>query len=820
MLSSDFMIISPSTEWDIEFFRPNKEYSPFDIAYNVVAHNEYINNYISSNNSKIYINEKLMLSSYKGGSDTWQRCFKAVECNCDEVANIIIYTYEAIRLWVNGVLVYNYRLLYPCNLKIQLNKGINIFCLEFYSGKSEQAFEIHICAETENFNNSSLSLFVKNNYLIDNHNCILTDKNLTYSYIDEDEYMFILSCCDTSLVTVSKEYTLDIYAKYNPDNGIYNDYDTTKSLYTYQGKFGHIEKVDLNSLRNSLPNDVYAVQLSFRYTHNKKTVYFKRDITIKNFQNYLNQISKIVGEMIENESLSVFDKWYFEYYFDKIPLSFWYADMCSILIKLKNQGMNIELEYKENIIQNKKRLVFKSKLDRQYEYIEYVLPVNYNSSSKYPLLIICSAYYHDFHSHEFYDQNEYIVADISGRGILTGSYIDEVQFFESLEYILSMCSVNLDKIFLTGFSNGAYTAWTLAQNYPDRFAGILLGSGTPDIDKLKNLCNMKVITLSSKEDKLYKHTYEIPIQTLNQYGNINGYIISSLSHSQLYLCIFNKVIINDLFSFSNKKNKDQVLFLTRDINHNKIDDLIIEEIDKRNNYAAVQIKRTHKQVNINTIGVKQISYYNAFDDKLIINKKEIKTESKLNFYKILDDIEVNKSSFIKNNFTGLGWAQVYLGPLVVCCNEKSIVNSLANSFAKPYSMGYDTNLNVKYPILKNISNNNTNIIYIDFRGDNYEYEKVKDIFPIKCLADSFIYMNHVYNCDYSIIQIIKYHHDNYYVSVTSNNESHFKKNIVFRKVILSSYTNGFNPYLNCESLIFMNDKYYMIKYYGDELIEI
>jgi predicted esterase len=72
-----------------------------------------------------------------------------------------------------------------------------------------------------------------------------------------------------------------------------------------------------------------------------------------------------------------------------------------------------------------------------------------------------------------------------------------------IENVISIYNIDIDRIFLSGFSNGAIGAYHLGTKYPNLFAGIIPISGLPlNRELLKNLSNLPILILHGTKDSL------------------------------------------------------------------------------------------------------------------------------------------------------------------------------------------------------------------------------------------------------------------------------------------------------------------------------
>jgi len=123
------------------------------------------------------------------------------------------------------------------------------------------------------------------------------------------------------------------------------------------------------------------------------------------------------------------------------------------------------------------------------------LPKKYESSNKYPLLLSFSIGVD--HWKKYADKYDFIFvhADCGGYTVLA-----------LREKIIQNYSVNKNKIYLTGFSAGAYRSATIIIDQPQSFAGAILASGgskpyRDDVDYAKQANKRFFITLGEDDFK-------------------------------------------------------------------------------------------------------------------------------------------------------------------------------------------------------------------------------------------------------------------------------------------------------------------------------
>lgn len=90
--------------------------------------------------------------------------------------------------------------------------------------------------------------------------------------------------------------------------------------------------------------------------------------------------------------------------------------------------------------------------------------------------------------------------------------------------------------------------WAQAQAYPHKFAGIFPISGAPYLPNLRNLSNMKVMNLSSANERPYKNNYAAPDKYLKNHKDYIGLCSDNQTHVTLNRAWFNYKSFNKLLS--------------------------------------------------------------------------------------------------------------------------------------------------------------------------------------------------------------------------------------------------------------------------------
>lgn len=105
-------------------------------------------------------------------------------------------------------------------------------------------------------------------------------------------------------------------------------------------------------------------------------------------------------------------------------------------------------------------LLYVSALDGRSEHCYYLLPEGYTPEKKYPLFLTISVLYYTVNCLSFapFQEEGVIFADITPKGITMGNHIGEAALLEQIEQLKRQFSVDEERIYLTGYSNGACAA--------------------------------------------------------------------------------------------------------------------------------------------------------------------------------------------------------------------------------------------------------------------------------------------------------------------------------------------------------------------------
>lgn len=479
-----------------------------------------------------------------------------------------------------------------------------------------------------------------------------------------------------------------------------------------------------------------------------------------------------------------------------------------------------------------RRIFFYNELYDAVNYYRVLVPEHYDSDRKYPLLVIFSTHEYGAWCRNFkrYTSEPMIVADISGRGVLLGSYMGDASIQIALSDLFSKYSIDRSRVYCTGNSNGAGTAWAQTEAYPDVYAGIYAVSGQPNYELLTNLDHQKIITLSSDADdmnNIFKET-DKRLQGHKDYTPIEA---EFYSHQALHLIWFNNQIFDRLLSGRLDPYPTHVRFRTYSNRHRKSFWVEIHSLAAGSKDGAIEAKIVGTDIYVQCSGItgftltippilhtKHVSVYvngifsDSFEgvakEKVYFLEREAYEENQVK-YQRRDSILP-----IRNLHQGYGLLDVYLDPVtIVIPNEcsKEIADT-ANAYSTPHCNGFIPRIYVSYPIITfdraeqsdTIRESKSMIVIDDFSENSAFVSTLRENAPIKAKKNGWTYKEKTHEEHYCLQQIFEnpWNPSRSVLLISTNDTALLRKNLFTRKIIVPTYANGYHGYWNVDALIF------------------
>ncbi|EFM12355.1 hypothetical protein PaecuDRAFT_1035 [Paenibacillus curdlanolyticus YK9] len=472
---------------------------------------------------------------------------------------------------------------------------------------------------------------------------------------------------------------------------------------------------------------------------------------------------------------------------------------------------------------------YQSRLDDSLERYSIVLPDGYSSDKQYPLVILLPVCRYELDLPDvrafFQDRmdEDAILVTFTCRGVTMGSYVGEASFLEGLDVIQQRYSIDEDRIYLSGYSNGAFAAWAIAQAYPDRFAGIAAYAGSASADKLLNLSNVAVLNVCGEFDYAIEASYKKPAAALGGY-RYQGIIDPQATHWDT--CYYHHLMygIRWLLQQRRPEHPQRLHYRTDNARHRKC--YWIDHITFAQEHPFGQLNaelKTDSLIQIDTLHIDSFEVTlprEAMAERLtiIIDGQSIKlqpnTSSQIRFQKSGDEGSCWQQEALISSKGPLAYASIGFGVLDIYMDrikvvlpdrydslqEESIIQRVANLYARPKNNSWDPNIYVHYPIiaaseLTAADIMQCNLIIIAGKMDNHGYLSMLHSqlsIDLTKQADSCV----------QYIQPNPMNPQKKLLIMASCNYENFNKHMYTRKLTIPSYASGIHPHLNKEVIQF------------------
>ena len=472
------------------------------------------------------------------------------------------------------------------------------------------------------------------------------------------------------------------------------------------------------------------------------------------------------------------------------------------------------------------RKYYISKLDHKPCYYSISLPDGYDNGVKYPLFATLSASSLVESAKHFreYPGQPVIAADISTRGVTMGSYIGEAAVMEALELIKESVGVDERRVYLAGFSNGAASAWILAQHYPHCFAGIIPVSGRVSVAKAGNLWNSRIINTSSEYEALYEPAFANAKEILEKSGHFDGILQESMSHSELRYARTTGFRIDEMLKAPINEYPKSIRFLTDRHRYRQAYWLKIHSIEFGEREASVEVDCAGSRMDIVCRNVPGLSitappFCRAEATSIYINGQHV-TDTKsnsgeLHFVGISGKFEQVDAIIETSSRKGTGLLDVYLGPLRIYSAEREnqLLMRAANAFARPTTNGYDPHVQIRYPVITAAeyaeSEPHCGFVVIDDNSGDAIAEAIRKSAPIATDIHGYSYNGTRVDGPYLILQAMpnRMNRDMTVLYINTNKPALLNKCLFTRNLVLPSYYSGIHEYLNNEALVYDGRSY-------------
>ncbi|MDP4119599.1 MAG: prolyl oligopeptidase family serine peptidase [Bacillota bacterium] len=749
-----------------------------------------------------------------------QKVFLYTEVYCKKNTQIIIHIdcSKNTKFWVNGncISIHNSFWSEYFYVKVPLLEGKNTFLLEKYSPIDIEVFSIQL--RNYEFEMGSdfkaLSNLGKN---IEIAPLILKNKS---NYLP-NEYIYRFMYLLNDINAFQQQYQVEILK------------DDGQILQTFTSVVNQVNEINLKSLEiNSYHITIQCRFIDFK--NNEKILRHK--IIIKDFQDKAEKIKKKAKDLLEicsaEESIQILGRLQQQ---EKLSQSWDIIGYYNLIVDNEKFFDTVNIaKYQAGFYKSPgdHEFFIHSELDDSYVKVKSRVPQNYNTEHYYPVFIcLMSGNVECFGEFIELDKlNEPILCfDVSGRGYTGGSYIGEASILEIITWIKNNYSIDEDRLYIIGQSNGGFATYSLAQNHPGLSAAIFPMISFPNVDILKNISNIPIYQCVSPKDYIFHGRENVVKNKLSKFSNYHQYNFKEFIHSQFRPYIAHPIVLNELLKTKRNAYPNQVIFKTQRNRHLEGYYLKLHGIKDNCKSATIKCDIISPQL----IEIK-ISGAKGFTIKIPpqINRKKFHIKINRKTFEFTDCYQ-NELMFIhKNDWEqtnsepkidyrkGTGLLDVYLDKMRIVISDypSECEQNLAKKFAKPVSSGFDPEIHVNYPIFyasdvpKNIFDNN--LILIDINNSNSFVKEIKNDLIVKYNEKGYEYNGETVTDEYVIMQVIPNPTDNNLsiLVVSTNNEDLLKKHVLLRKVTIPTYCYGLHEFWNKEVLIYRDGKYETISF--------
>ena len=752
--------------------------------------------------------------------------FFQIKCTRYTNALFIIRTFKRHRIWVNSRL---FCITDPRDqrLFIELNKGLNTIIIETPWAKTYDKFSVRISAYEAEIKKDRLDRVLSDTLIPIGYEKFVYPKSI-FLY-NKEPFIFNFFANDQINFDKNQVVALDFfYAKKTYEKNLL----VKKTL-----KLGEKCVIDVSDYHYPNPEELNALRLKIAFLDKSGNEHIiRRDIYLYDLKIVLNSLIEKAQTLLRDNFLNDYDivvlKYRLKYFLTfNGDLLINQPKITSFYDELEKLHKKIHLEYTSKR-EGCRSVYFHSNIDNSENYYDIYLPKDYNSENKYPIVFIISTEEHSEYSKFFENyQNEAVIAvDISQRGFTMGSYIGEAAILEQINLISDSYSIDENRIYLMGHSNGAYAVWALSTAYPHIFAGALIVSGQPDYNCIRNLYNLKVINISSETEYGYNANFEKISEYTKNMKSFKSICAENHTHNSLLYIMLNGKIIKELLLGTREIYPNHIEYSTRHTRHRQAYWIKLHGITQSYEYGKISVDIIKNTINISAENITGITIQippqiNKEKFAVIINKQfrfsYTSFDKEKIFYTYANEHwrEYDNEIAPIHQRKGNGILDVYLNKmLIVICSEDNMVLNCARAFSQPISNGVNPQIAVKYPIIKiedeNVLRSECNLIIINNNKTNPLTEQLNKLCKISMDDNGYLYKDKYVDGEYCILQTLTHPLNNKYsiLYVNTNNSELLMNNLVTRKIILPSYANGYHVFFNNDALIYTGRYYKIFEY--------
>ena len=774
----------------------------------------------------------------KGKRVTTYRFFY-LTCDRDRNAFLIASSGASVKLWINGRL---FSVVGGRNKRIAvatLLPGINTIIQEVAETDTNSHFVIRFSDyEEEKKEENPFAILSDNLYFCENFGHVRHSGNHLY----HGERFVFSFFPDHDPDGVSRMAELEI-----------SDSFDRRLLFKTTCPVGKKQEIDLSGYESDEENG-HVLCVTVRYTYRSGFVKEERiPVYRQPPKEWLSRLSAKAKELIAGDRTTDYDKlalqqgWeYINLYGREMPPILAQATILrnNVLAVLKGEHLDATV-YQPGT----KRVFFRNPLYEAINYYRICLPEDYSSDRKYPLILILSTFEYNDRAKFFrnYTEEPVLAADISMRGMTLGSYIGEASIRYAVEDIFSRYSIDRDRIYCVGLSNGGGGTWAQAESIPDFFAGCCPVSGIPNLTQICNLYGMKVICVSATADYQYKDGFAVPSAALGEHPDYTALCFPSLTHEMLELVCFKKQIWRQMLSARRQQFPKRVCYRTISNRHRKAYWLALHSLEDGCTEGYLEGTLEPGLIRVRCEGITGFTVtvppdYKGKDFEICVDDKktfliEECAEPKLHFIKdtFWDPDTGEGIPFFRRVFRcppagklskGFGLLDVFFDPLSVIVPDQlsDPVAKTATAYSEPHCNTILPRIYIRYPILSYTdfltaaNKGSGSLVLIDDGSEQKWLSAARAEAPVRVDREGWEYRGKHYPGRYCVLQCIEnpWNREFSLLLIQYSDAEMLNRNLFTRKLSIPSYIGGRSPYLNNAALIFDDKGYHALKDFSCE----
>lgn len=546
-----------SEEFTIDNYDNKKKSFAVDCENVIYSKIFVINNYEAPLDAKFIINKS---HEYKLNTNSIRYLRTIVYSDFNKKCLLLWHNnFAKSKIWINGNYVGYFDNWYGKKI-FEINKGVNELVIELFDCSFQKEMFLCLCDldyEVINYHGKKIKINVDDieKFSFNINKSFLDGKDNIDVVIEKNDYTCKEESLNCFVIGVNKNDRNDIIEVVSTSNISFNNVNKLfldiSKLKLYDYIFLAIDKDgsnEFNGFSNSICRRINLGSLN----ENVNTLAEKID-----------KLSERIMDSEANEHLSYLKKYYIN-------------DNSSNISKY--YSYDLILGYIEKIIKNKtyinyilspglKTIIELSQIDNSL--IKFYLNVPSKKITDKTKIILVTATsegagYIDYYKKIYGDKH--LIIECSVRGKTFGNGISNYAVIEVLKIINKYINLNMNNLYMIGYSGAATTVSSLLSKYPKYFKKGLSVCGLSNISWLKNINDLKLINISGTYDMHIEKNYIEKGEVLMKNCNSENLLARGLNNALCNMLLRNKELIDiylKKYKYTNEKTNIEELSIEK-----------------------------------------------------------------------------------------------------------------------------------------------------------------------------------------------------------------------------------------------------------------